>query len=83
MNLAVGEVIFNLAVCKALDTALLIRLKGVTSVGLDVEEVVDGVGVLAVWLVEGYTIWPSNSQIDWKVVSRVSALYFEVVGPCK
>ena len=37
--------IFSLAVCAALDTALLIRFKGLTSVGLEVEAVVDVVGV--------------------------------------
>ena len=35
-----------MAVCAALDTALLIRFKGLTSVGLEVEAVVDVVGVL-------------------------------------
>ena len=40
-----GEVIFSLVVCAALDRALLIRFKGLTSVGLEVEAVVDVVGV--------------------------------------
>ena len=37
--------IFSLAVCAALDTALLIWFMDVTSVGLEVEAVVDVVGV--------------------------------------
>ena len=38
--------IFSFAGCTALDAVLLIWFKGVTSIGLEVEAVVDGVGVL-------------------------------------